>query len=134
MWINKTQNASYNFVPPSIESDADSKVEVIFPTVEKQTVTAGAAVELSIVRACTIVAFAAALAADMTLTADIASDVPVGAMLHITALSDATARDITFSTGFSAPALAGVISKTKVQSFIYNGTAFVPMGASLQID
>lgn len=48
--------------------------------------------------------------------------------------SNATARDLTFGSGFTAPVLAGVISKTKVQTLVYDGTNFVATGAPVQID
>ena len=50
--------------------------------------------------------------------------------------SDGTGRDMTFSTGFTSPVLAGVISKTKVYKMVYvNETlGFVPVAAGFQID
>lgn len=97
------------------------------------SVTAAATVEVAITNSKTIVDFGE-LAAAMTVDLVIDPELEAGAELHIKALSDGTARDITFGDGFNAPVLAGVISKTKVQSFVYNGTAFEPMGAALQID
>ena len=128
-----TTNAAYNWFAPEIEADANQKIEVAFPTTEAKAVEAAATVALSIVRQVTVVDFGT-LAAAMTVTATVASHVAVGAILHVKAKSDTTARDITFSTGFTSPALAGVISKTKVMSFVWNGTAFHPLGASLQLD
>lgn len=49
--------------------------------------------------------------------------------------SDGTARDTTWGTNFTAPALAGVINKTKVQEFVWvTGSGFVGVGAPIQID
>ncbi len=48
--------------------------------------------------------------------------------------SDATARDLTLGTGITAPVIAGVINKTKVQSFVYDGGNFIATGAPVQID
>lgn len=48
--------------------------------------------------------------------------------------SDATARDLTFGTGFQAPILTGVINKIKTQLFVYDGTKFIPTGAAIQIN
>lgn len=110
-----------------------SDLKFPFAPADVQSVTAAASVEVAITNAETIVDFGT-LAADMTLTLDIATGVPAGSVIHIKALSDGTARDITFSTGFTAPVLAGVISKTFVQSFKYTGSTFLPMGAALQID
>jgi hypothetical protein len=58
-----------------------------------------------------------------------------GDKLILVAKSDATARTVTFGTGFTAPALVGVISKTRVQEFIYDeALGFIPSGAAVQID
>ncbi|MHB9003511.1 MAG: hypothetical protein ACYC6C_05545 [Coriobacteriia bacterium] len=131
--INLTNNASYNFKAPTIDADADSKVEVVFPTQEALVPETSAAIAVNINRQTTTIDLGE-LGAAGTLNATIGSDVERGAIVHVKALSDGTARDITFGTGFTAPVLAGVISKTKVQSFIYDGTTFLPMGAALQID
>lgn len=133
MFINMNQNASYGFKAPNIAADADKKVEVVFPTHEAQAPTAGATIAVNINRQVTTMDLGT-LAAAATLNATIGESVERGAILHLKAKSDGTARDITFGTGFTSPNLAGVISKTKVQSFIYDGTAFLPMGAALQID
>lgn len=49
--------------------------------------------------------------------------------------SDGTARDVTWGTNFTAPALAGVINKTKVQEFVWiTGSGFVAVAAPVQIN
>lgn len=58
----------------------------------------------------------------------------VGDEMIVKASSDGTARDLTFGTGFTAPVLAGVINKTKTQTLIYDGTAFIAKGAPVQIN
>lgn len=58
----------------------------------------------------------------------------VGDEVIVKVSSDATARDLTFGTGFKAPVLAGVINKTKTQSFTYDGSSFVATAAPVQID
>lgn len=69
-------------------------------------------------------------------TVDLSDDAkPVlGDEIIIKASSDATARTLTFGDGFTAPALAGTISKTKVQTLVYDGSTFVATGAPVQID
>ncbi|GGB82966.1 hypothetical protein GCM10007424_23740 [Flavobacterium suaedae] len=69
-------------------------------------------------------------------TLNISSDARpfIGAEIIVKATSDATARDLTFGTGFTAPTLTGVINKTKVQHFVYDGSAFVPVATAIQID
>jgi len=58
----------------------------------------------------------------------------IGDEVIVKATSDATARDLTFGAGFTAPVLAGVINKTKTQSFVYDGTSFIASGAPVQIN
>jgi len=70
----------------------------------------------------------------MTINLTLDPALKAGALLLLQASSDTTARDITFGTGFTSPVLAGVISKTKNQTFIFDGTNFLPLGASLQIN
>ena len=71
----------------------------------------------------------------LTINLTITTGIRAGARLFIVALSDTTARAVTFGTGFSqATAMAGVISKTKTIEFVYDGTSFKPTGAGVQID
>lgn len=58
----------------------------------------------------------------------------IGDEIILKVSSDATARDLTFGTGFTAPALAGTISKTKVISLVFDGTSFIATGTAVQID
>lgn len=131
---DKTQNASYGFVAPSIEADADKKVETVFPTAEAQSVSPAAtgATAVAINRTTTVIDLGI-LTGDVPVNATIGADVPVGAMLTVKAKSDTTARTVTFGTGFKAAALAGVISKTKTALFVFDGTQFVGV-SSQQID
>lgn len=99
---------------------------------EAQTLTYAAEVNVLPVESKTIATVA--LTGDMTLNLDSAAEPVIGDELILVAASDGTARDVTFGTGITGPVLAGVISKTKVQSFVYNGTAFVAIGAPVQID
>lgn len=69
-----------------------------------------------------------------TLALDSESTSQVGDELILKVSSDETARNLTLGTGFTAPAISGTISKTKVQSFVYDGAGFVPSGAVIQID
>lgn len=132
-YIHKTQNSSYNFKAPNIEADADQKIEVVFPTQEAQTLVAAAAIAVTVKRQVTIIDLGE-LEADATLNATIGADVERGAMVTVKAKSDTTARSLTFGTGFTAPAITGTISKTKVVSLIFDGTNFIPMAAAVQID
>ena len=65
------------------------------------------------------------IAAAKSLTVTTSKGLAKGALLFVLVKSDGTARAVTFSTGFKAnAAMAGVINKTKLATFIYNGTSF----------
>jgi hypothetical protein len=125
---SRTQIATFLFNGTAFEP-----VTLNLAPADVQAITAGATKEIAVTRPVTVVDFGV-LGAAMTVTADVDAAVAPGALLHVKAKSDGTARDITLSTGFTAPVLAGVISKTKVQSFMWTGATFLPMGAALQID
>ena len=133
MYLDLTTNSSYNFKAPRIASDADKKIEVVFPTHEAQAPTAGATIAVDINRQVTTIDLGE-LAADATINATISAHVERGAIVNLKAKSDGTARDITLGTGFTAPTMAGTISKTKVTTYIYDGTTFLPVAAAVQID
>ena len=132
-FINMIRNASYNFVAPNIAADADSKVEVIFPTSEKQEIAYATTIAATVERAITLLDLGT-LTGAATLNLTVGAYVPVGALLTVKAKSDTTARDITLGTGLTGPTLAGVISKTKSQSFMYDGAKFIAMAAAVQLD
>ena len=130
-WIHQTENKSCNFVAPAGLS-ADQ--EVLFPVTDVQTPASAAELDVDVKQQVTCIHLSDAMSAAMTLNLNIDDQVTPGAIIHLKAGSDGTGRNITFGTGFTSPALAGVADKTKVQSFIYDGTSFLPLGASLQID
>lgn len=132
-WLNLLVNASYNFKAPNITRDSDKKVEMVFPTSEKLS-PAFAATQAVIIERQTTILDLGELTGASTVDLTIGADVELGARLAIVAKSDATARDITCGTGFLGGAIAGVISKTKMQEYIYNGTAFMPVAAAIQLD
>ncbi len=130
-WIHKADNTNFNFRAPQ-GKPFDETYEVLFPVAE-----VSAAVDLSVavpVKQMVTILDLGALTANKTLNLAIDAQVNSGALLHVKVASDTTARTLTFGTGLTAPALAGTISKTKVQSFIYNGATFLPLGDALQID
>jgi hypothetical protein len=90
------------------------------------------AISLTVSESRTIVTLALTGAATLNLHAD--SKPQIGDEIIIKASSDGTARDLTFGTGFKAPVLAGVISKTKTQTLVYDGTSFIAAAAPVQID
>lgn len=72
------------------------------------------------------------LAANTTLTITASSETRVGAMVLVKALSDGTARSLTFAGDAKAIAISGTISKTKTKLLVYDGADFV--GINEQID
>ena len=131
MLVNKINNSVFNFRVPSGKPD-NSTNEVLFPVPEiniNVDLTANVPVKQMITHL-----DLGELSANKTLNIDIDSQVTAGAILHVKVKSNSTARSLTLGTGITAPVLTGVAKKTKVQSFIYVGTEFLPLGASLQID
>lgn len=94
--------------------------------------TAGATVGVTISNSKTILNFGT-LAAAMALTLTPDAELEAGAEVTIKAKSDGTARDITL-TGALPATMAGTINKTKVQTFIYDGSSFIAKGAIVQLD
>lgn len=76
----------------------------------------------------------AVLTGALTINLTINEGIKAGSRLVVTALSDGTARAVTFGTGFTSPVLAGVISKTKSIEFVYDGTTYKPTSIGIQID
>ncbi|HQL71206.1 MAG TPA: hypothetical protein PLA77_10265 [Bacteroidales bacterium] len=132
-YINLEQNASYNFKAPSIDADADTKVEVVFPTQEAQSPTVTETTAIEINRQTTAVNLGE-LAASITLNATIGSDVERGAKVMVKASSGAVAKDVTFGTGFTSPTMAGTINKSKAMTFMYDGSAFIPVAAAVTLN
>lgn len=69
--------------------------------------------------------------ATLTVTAD--DELVAGAILSLVIKTTAT-ETFTFAGDIIAPVVTGVAGKTWAQSFVYNGTAFYPAGAKIQVD
>ena len=67
----------------------------------------------------------------MNLTID--TGVNIGAQLLVVWLTTGT-EILTFGTGITAPTITGVAGKTHTQHFIFDGSAFLPVGTDVQID
>lgn len=102
------------------------------PDVQMPAYTATLAV--TITNQLTFLSTAAAMTGAMTLNLTINSEVRKGALLVVSLLSDGTARTLTFGTGMAVGTMAGVISKTKNITFVYDGTIFKNDSAGVQID
>jgi len=104
-----------------------------FGPMDVQSIDFAASIDLEIVNQKTLVEIGEMTGA-LTLTAAATSkELYPGAELIIKLQSDTTARDVTLSTGFSGTTIAGVISKTKYATFVYDGTNFVHVGTQ-QVD
>ena len=113
--------------------ETTGKVAVPFGPADVQTPAYAATIAATVKDLMTIIK-PAAMTGALTLNLTIDQGVRTGARLLVVGLSDATARTITFGTGFTSPVMAGVISKTKAIEFVYDGVSFKPTSAGVQID
>lgn len=131
-FYRKETNATYNFVAPSIEEDADKKVEVFFPTsVKADAAIDNDAAEIKVVRNITVVdlgASALSNATTATLTPD--SQLPIGAVVLIKWVNGATKVDITVKKDSSTTVgtLVGVNNATVTKQLVWTGTAWLIVG------
>jgi len=109
------------------------KVNWPFGAADKQTLEYGATIAATIVNMFTILTLEV-LEGVATLNLTIDSQVREGAILAIKVPATSDADDVTLGTGIDGPAIVGVAGKTNTQGFMYDGTAFRPMGAYVQID
>lgn len=68
-----------------------------------------------------------------TLILDIDDNVKPGAILHVASKTNGTETTI-FSTGMKGKTITGVAGKTKMTTFIYDGTTFNEVGTEVQVD
>lgn len=128
-WINNDDNTSFNFKAP--EGATATKNEVLFPFYEATTYTANNdTLTLTIEQQYTFCTTASdSLIADTYFYLSIDAQVTAGAMLILEVPAGKLAQDFIPKTGFTGTTVAGVASKTKYLTFIYNGTAFINIGA-----
>lgn len=130
-YINTVDGTSFNFKAPSgLTTDYIG----LFPAAESQVKTPAATIPVTVKQYYTFVTLSDTLVGATTINATINSQLTKGAIIVISAKSGTTARTITWGTGFTSTTTAGVISKTKAASFIYNGSTFIPLGVPIQID
>lgn len=123
--INTENNASYNFIAPSIPEDADKKVEVVFPTAE--VVQAEDGDEITVRRQTTIVKLGGISDdACLTLTPDPAN-LNVGATVVVNWESDDTARDVTVRSNVSAYEVLfeGIADEEVTKLVMWDGEDFI---------
>lgn len=110
----------------------DQTIRYPFGEADVQSPASAATIAVSVTNSKTIVNLSLDTAATVNVTID--EDLPTGAELHLKITSDGTGRDVTCGTNLTGPVISGVASKTKVASFVYDGSAFVASGASIQLD
>ena len=127
MFFSKKTNASYNFVAPEIEKDADKKVEVVFPTAElvEPTLSSNAA-EVKVERDTTIVDLGT-LEAAATLTLTPGNSLNIGAKVVVKSASDGTARAVTVKQDASTTVdtISGTANTTKAKQYMWTGSAWI---------
>jgi hypothetical protein len=129
MYTNKNsagQFQSFNFVAP--DGVSSEKNEVLFPFHEKQTPDYAATLAVTVKHMDTFVQ-PEELTGAVTLNLTIDSQVTAGAKLHLKLDADGTNRTVTLGTGFDASAADITVTANTVvfKSFVYDGTAFVPV-------
>lgn len=126
--INFENNASYNFVAPSIAADADRMTEVFFPTSEAVSPRIlGNAAIVDILREKTIIDLAT-LSANCTVNLKPVGNLNIGAIVAITWKSDATARAILVKQHNAVlGTFAAEASKSLTKLFIWNGDTLLPV-------
>ncbi len=129
MYTNKNsagQFQSFNFVAP--DGVSSEKNEVLFPFHEKQTPDYAATLAVTVKQMDTFVQ-PEELTGAVTLNLTIDSQVTAGAKLHLKLDADGTNRTVTLGTGFDASAADITVTANTVvfKSFVYDGTAFVPV-------
>ena len=127
MFFRKETNASYNFVAPNIEKDADKKVEVVFPTAElvEPTLSSNAA-EVKVERDPTICDLGTLdAAANLTLTPG--DSLNSGAKVVVKAASDGTARAVTVKqdAATTVDTISGTANTTKAKQYMWTGSAWI---------
>lgn len=131
-FYRKETNATYNFVAPSIEEDANKKVEVLFPTTAKVDVElSDNAGEVKVVRHSTIADLgSSSLSNDTTVTLTPDSQLPTGAVVFVKWVNGATKVDIIVKKDSSTTVgtLVGVNGKTVTKQLVWTGSAWLIIG------
>jgi hypothetical protein len=110
----------------------DKYIKFPFGDADVQPLEDGATLALTVNNTKTIASVSLSQAATLNVTPN--AELPVGSELHLKVTSDATGRDVTLGTNITGPTLAGTANKTKVATFVYDGSAFLQTGAVVQLD
>ena len=73
------------------------------------------------------------LTGNMLLNFSTNSEIKTGALVYMQ-FTGSAARTVTFSTGFTSPALSIDSAKTHIQTFFYDGSKWKPIGAAIKIN
>ena len=126
-WIKKNSNGSsnsFNFVAPAGASMQLN--EVLFPFSEKLEPAYAPTLAVAVKQKDTFLQ-PAALTGNLTINATIDAQVTPGAMIHLK-VSAAAERTVTLGTGFANAANIVVgAGTTSTKSYVYDGTAFMPV-------
>lgn len=107
-------------------------VKYPFGAVDTQALTATGAQAQAITNDSTILDAVTTIGTgNRTINLTIASEVKTGATILVKFRTTGT-ETCTFGTGFLAPVITGVASKTFSQKFTYDGSTFLPDGTSVQ--
>jgi hypothetical protein len=129
MWTDKASDGtfkSFGFVAP--EGATEEKNEVLFPFSEKQTPAYAATIAATIKQMESFLQ-PAQLTGALTLNLTIDSQLTAGAKLYLKLEADGTNRVVTLGTGFDDDASNITVTASTVfcRTFVYDGTAFVPV-------
>lgn len=126
-WIKKQADGTheeFNFVAP----EGKTAEEVLFPLGDVQEPAYAAALAVDVEQMETFLQ-PAELTGAVTINLTVNAQVTKGAKLHLKLDADGTNRTVTLGTGFDADAADITVNADTVvfKSFVYDGTAFVPM-------
>lgn len=111
-----------------------TQIKYPFGLADEQALTATGAQALTIDDNMTIIdGVTVEATANRTLNLTIDSEVKKGARLLVKSKTNGTETTV-MGTGIDGPNIVGVAGKTKTQGFTFDGTVFLPDGASVQID
>lgn len=97
---------------------------VLAPTQSADTIT-------SVVNNVTYAYMTDTLAGSFSIKVTTGTGLKAGAVLYVKTTSGAIARTVTFSTGFTSPTLSGTANKSKLSTFVFDGTNFLHVADAL---
>jgi len=114
-------------------AEAQKVIQWPYGAVDAQSNDYEATSAVTISNSFTIVTYAS-VTGDMTVNITIASGLKAGALVIFKVTPTTNGYDVTWGTGIDAPVMVGVATKTKLLTFVYNGTNLLALGSEVQID